>query len=188
MSFIGNDARRRRRTRPGRRVALAENSGAATTAADRCYFRMECWFGCLPSSNPLIRAFLFLSSDDTPPLLSSPVLIAFSLSPSIGCPVAPSAVGRARRGERRLRVYRQLLVYFFQSCNALWTHAPTSRAVNLRTTRLSLRNMRSGVGVSLVASAPLGAYLLLSIFLCFLCLLSRLDFPSPTLSARPWTS
>jgi len=142
---------------------------------------------------PLFGAFLFLSSDVTP-LLSLSLFSSSGLDRFLPFPSFPrlslAGIWRARqRGERRLRVYRQLLVYFFQSCNALWTHAPTSRAVNLRTTRvLSLRNMRSGVGVSLVASAPLGAYLLLSIFLCFRCLLSRLDFPSPTLSARPWTS
>jgi len=149
--------------------------------------RNEALVGCFLS---LFRPFLLLSSDVTP-LLSffSSGLDRFLPFPSF--PVSSLSRGRRRWAGATRRTTAGIpatVGYFFQSCNALWTHAPTSRAVNLRTTRLSLRNMRSGVGVSLVASAPLGAYLLLSIFLCFLCLLSRLDFPSPTLSARPWTS
>merc|ERR1719412_1822217 len=114
---------------------------------------------------PLFGAFLLLSSDVTP-LLSffSSGLDRFLPFPSF--PVSSLSRGRRRWAGATRRTtagIRATVGYFFQSCNALWTHAPTSRAVNLRTTRLSLRNM-SGVGVSLVASAPLGAYLLLSIF------------------------
>jgi len=128
----------------GSHVADAENSGAppplpppvATSALN------EGLVGGQPL--PLFRAFLFLSSDGNP-LLS---LFSFSssgldrfLSPSF--PVylfsrgrRPAFGGRDGRGEHRRSRARSAKLVTFQSCNALWTHAPTSRAVNLRTTRL----------------------------------------------------
>lgn len=87
------------------------------------------------------------------PWVSSSVLLfplLFSYSPpsglarlslrlfAVSCGAGPlAATGATERGAATLRI--------IQSCNALWTHAPT-RAVNLLTIySLSLRNMMSGV-------------------------------------------
>jgi len=130
----------------GSHVADAENSGAPPSPLPSPVATSALNEGLVVGQPlPLFRAFLFLSSDGNPLLSLS--LFSFSssgldrfLSPSF--PVylfsrgRPACVRRARRGEHRRSRARSAKLVTFQSCNALWTHAPTSRAVNLRTTRL----------------------------------------------------
>jgi len=147
MSFIGNDARRRRQ-RLEQPVAMAsvghvadaENSGAPplppTVATSALNEGLVGFLSSEPSFSALQMVILFSLSL----LLLLPVLIAFSPPPfpSISSRGAgrPAFGGRDGRGEHRRWRARSAKLVTFQSCNALWTHAPTSRAVNLRTTRL----------------------------------------------------
>jgi len=128
----------------GSHVADAENSGAPPSPLPSPVATSALNEGLVVGQPlPLFRAFLFLSSDGNPLLsLSSPSGLDRFLSPSF--PVylfsrgrrRPAFGGRDGRGERRRWRARSAKLVTFQSCNALWTHAPTSRAVNLRTTRL----------------------------------------------------
>ena len=79
----------------------------------------------------LFSLFSFSSSSGLDRFLSPsfPVYLFFSRG-------RPAFGGRDGRGEHRRSRARSAKLVTFQSCNALWTHAPTSRAVNLRTTRL----------------------------------------------------
>jgi len=128
----------------GSHVADAENSGAPPSPLPSPVATSALNEGLVVGQPlPLFRAFLFLSSDGNPLLSLSLlllVLIAFSPPPlpSISSRGAgwPAFGGRDGRGEHRRWRARSAKLVTFQSCNALWTHAPTSRAVNLRTTRL----------------------------------------------------
>jgi len=127
----------------GSHVADAENSGAppsplpspvATSALNE---GLVGFLSSEPSFSALQMVILFSLVSSPSPF---PVLIAFSPPPfpSISSRGAgrPAFGGRDGRGEHRRWRARSAKLVTFQSCNALWTHAPTSRAVNLRTTRL----------------------------------------------------
>jgi len=123
----------------GGHVADAENSGAPpsppTVATSALNEGLVGFLSSEPSFSSLQMVILFS-------LFSSALLVLIAFSPppfpSISSRGAgrPAFGGRDGRGEHRRWRARSAKLVTFQSCNALWTHAPTSRAVNLRTTRL----------------------------------------------------
>merc|ERR1719450_747594 len=119
MSFIGNDARRRRRRRPEQRVAMAAATQPMQKIVGHCLLpspvATSAWNEALVGG--------FLSSEPS-----------FSLSSLLSG--RPAFGGRDGGANVDGRGHMSAKLVTFQSCNALWTHAPTSRAVNLRTTRL----------------------------------------------------
>merc|ERR1719245_2963436 len=125
----------------GSHVADAENSGApppplpSPVATSALYEALVGFLSSEPSFSALQMVILFSLSSPSPSGLDrflSPSFPVYLLSRGR----RPAFGGRDGRGEHRRSRARSAKLVTFQSCNALWTHAPTSRAVNLRTTRL----------------------------------------------------